>query len=207
MENDVEAIEDKNGELVARALFSVLGTTIYPDATFTLRLTYGTVKGYQEDGRQVPVMTHFGGAFERHTGREPFILPQSWVGKKSALHLDTPLDFISTLDIIGGNSGSPVLDRHAQIVGLAFDGNLHSLGGAYYFDESSNRCVSLHSAGLLEALRVIYHTDRLLKELVVTGAAPTPSAPSNTPAAATSRPVATPPTPSPAPATAPVPHP
>ena len=181
MEDEVDAIEDKNGELVARSLFAVLGTSIYPDATFTLRLTYGTVKGYNDGGRAVGPMTYFGGAFERHTGRDPFVLPQTWLNKKAALHPDTPYDFVSTLDIIGGNSGSPVLDRQAQIVGLAFDGNLQSLGGAYYFDEAVNRCVSLNSAGLLEALRVVYRTDRILKEMVILGtmpgAVPAPAAP------------------------------
>ncbi len=214
-ENEVDAIEDKNGELVARALFSVLGTSIYPDATFTLRLSYGTVKGYTDGDRQIPTTTVLGGAFERHTGRDPFVLPQTWLSKKTALHLDTPYNYISTLDIIGGNSGSPVLDRHAQIVGLAFDGNLHSLGGAYHFDEALNRCVSLHTAGLLEALHVIYHADRILKEIVVAGASTSP--PPNAPAAApaTSKPVAAPtPTPENAtetqkagPAPAPAPHP
>src|SRR5262249_17455354 len=127
-----------------------------------------------------PPATVFGGAFERHTGRDPFVLPQSWLNKKGQLQLNTPLNFVSTLDIVGGNSGSPVLDRQAQIVGLAFDGNLQSLGGAYYFDESVNRCVPVHTAGLLEALRVIYRTDRILKEIVVTGQpqqAPTGQAP------------------------------
>lgn len=202
VEDEVDAIEDKNGELVAKALFSVLGTTIYPDATFTLRLTYGTVKGWNEGDRAIPSTTRIGGAFERHTNREPFVLPQSWLSKKAALRADTPYDFVSTLDIIGGNSGSPVLDRHAQIVGLAFDGNLPSLGGAYFFDESANRCVSLHTAGLLEALRVVYKADRILKEIVVTGVNPPPA--SQTPASQTSAPATTPKAPA-APAKAPTP--
>jgi hypothetical protein len=179
VEDEVDAVQDKNGELVARALFAVLGTSIYPDATFTLRLTYGTVKGYNEDNRDIPAMTLMHGAFERHTGHDPFVLPQSWLSKKALLHGDTPLNFVSTLDIIGGNSGSPVLNRHAEIVGLAFDGNLHSLGGSFYFNENTNRCVSVHSAGLLEAMRVIYHTDRLLKEMVIAGTPPTGSQPIN----------------------------
>ena len=184
LEDEVESTQDKNGELIAKALFAVLGTSIYPDATFTLRLTYGTVKGYTDGGRAIAPMTYLGGAFERHSGREPFVLPQSWLAKKTSLRLDTPFDFVSTLDIIGGNSGSPVLDRQAQIVGLAFDGNLQSLGGSYYFDEASNRCVSVHAAGLLEALRVIYRTDRILKEIVAPGFVLTPPAPANNQAAA-----------------------
>jgi len=168
-EDAVESIEDKQGELVAQSLFSVLGTSLYPDATFTLRISFGTPKGYREkeDDREIPTQTLIGGAFSRHTGRDPFVLPSSWLAKKGALKLDTPFNFVSTLDIIGGNSGSPVLDRSGRIVGLAFDGNLQSLGGAYYFDEARNRCVSLHSAGLLEALRGVYRAERLLKELVV----------------------------------------
>ena len=168
-EDEVDAVEDKNGELVARALFAVLGTSIYPDATFSLRLTYGTVKGYNDGLRAITPFTYLGGAFERHTGRDPFVLPQTWLGKKAALKLDTPYDFVSTLDIIGGNSGSPVINRDAHIVGLAFDGNLQSLGGAYHFDEAVNRCVSLHAAGLIEALRVVYRTERILKEIIVLG--------------------------------------
>ena len=168
-EDEVDALEDKNSELVARAMFAVLGTSIYPDATFSLRLTYGTVKGYNDGMRAIAPFTYFSGAFERHTGRDPFVLPQTWLGKKAALKLDTPYDFVSTLDIIGGNSGSPVINRDAHIVGLAFDGNLQSLGGAYHFDEAVNRCVSLHTAGLIEALRVVYRAERILKEIIVLG--------------------------------------
>lgn len=167
MEDEVESVLNQQGERVARALFSVVGTSVYPDATFSLRLTYGSVKGYEADGQQYTPWTMLGGAFDRHTGREPFVLPQTWLNKKGALKADTPLDFVSTLDIIGGNSGSPVINRDAQIVGLAFDGNLQSLGGAYHFDEKVNRCISVHAAGLLEALRVIYRADRVLREIVV----------------------------------------
>jgi hypothetical protein len=213
-EDEVDAVEDKNGEQVARALFAVLGTSIYPDATFTLRLTYGTVKGYNDGLRAITPFTYLGGAFERHTGRDPFVLPPTWQSKKAALKLDTPYDFVSTLDIIGGNSGSPVINRDAHIVGLAFDGNLQSLGGAYHFDEAVNRCVSLHSAGLIEALRVIYRTERILKEIVVLGpdghpmqvtvpaAAP---APAPAPAAAPAKPAAPAGAPAGAPAAAPAP--
>lgn len=164
-EDQVEAVRDKNSELIARALFAVQGTAMYPDATFTLRLTFGTVKGYSEDGREIAPLTTMRGAFERATGREPFILPPTWLLAKPRLRLDTPFNFASTLDIIGGNSGSPVLNREGHVVGLLFDGNLQSLGGAFYFDDSVNRAVAVHSSALLEALRVIYHADRVTSEL------------------------------------------
>ena len=182
-EDEVESAIDKNAELVAKALFAVQGTTIYPDATFSLRLTYGQVRGFKDPWREVAPITTLRGAFERHTGREPFILPQSWLGAKGRLKLDTPFNFASTLDIIGGNSGSPALNQEGQVVGVVFDGNLHSLGGAYYFDDTSNRALTVHSAGMLEALRVIYNAGTLAKELMATAPArkepvpPHPAAP------------------------------
>ncbi len=164
-EDEVESAVDKNSELVAKALFTVQGSTIYPDATFSLRLTFGQVRGFKDPWREVPAVTTLRGAFERHTGREPFVLPQSWLGAKGRLKLDTPLNFASTLDIIGGNSGSPALNQSGQVVGVVFDGNLHSLGGAYYFDDAVNRAITVHSAGILETLRVIYNAITLAKEL------------------------------------------
>lgn len=171
-EDSAESAIDKNAELVAKALFAVQGTTIYPDATFSLRLTYGQVRGFKDPWRDVPAMTFLRGAFERHTGREPFILPQSWLNAKGRLKLDTPFNFASTLDIIGGNSGSPALNQQGQVVGVVFDGNLHSLGGAYYFDDTHNRALTVHSAGILEALRVIYNAGTLAKELMTAPATP-----------------------------------
>jgi hypothetical protein len=164
-EDEIESVIDKNAELVAQALFAVQGTSIYPDATASLRLTYGQVRGFADPWREVPAMTTLRGAFERHTGREPFILPQSWLAAKSRLKLDTPFNFVSTLDIIGGNSGSPAFGKDGQVVGVVFDGNLHSLGGAYYFDDAVNRSITVHSAGMLEALRVVYNAATLVKEL------------------------------------------
>jgi V8-like Glu-specific endopeptidase len=112
----------------------------------------------------VPVTT-FAGAYERATGKDPFALPASWIQKKSKIDLSTPLDFCSTNDIIGGNSGSPVFDKDARIVGLVFDGNIHSLGGDYYYDPKDNRTVAVHSAGLLEALDKIYGATRITSEI------------------------------------------
>ncbi|HZZ85076.1 MAG TPA: S46 family peptidase [Anaeromyxobacteraceae bacterium] len=164
-EDEVEAVQRKNDELVAKARFEIEGTSTYPDATFTLRLSYGTVKGYQENGRYVKPITTFAGAFERATGRDPFALPKSWLDAEKRLNFATPFDMATTNDIIGGNSGSPVIDRDARIVGLIFDGNIQSLGGDYGFDASVNRAVAVHSSALLEALERVYGADRISKEL------------------------------------------
>ncbi len=164
-EDRVEAVVDKNSERIAKARFRVYGTSIYPDATFTLRLAFGEVKGWPEQGRDVAPITTFGGAFDRATGQPPFALPRSWLAAKDKINPSTPLDFCSTNDIIGGNSGSPIINKNAEIVGLIFDGNIHSLGGDYAFDASKNRAVAVHSAGLVEALDKIYGARRVLKEL------------------------------------------
>ncbi|HVY46347.1 MAG TPA: S46 family peptidase [Minicystis sp.] len=164
-EDSVESVEKKNGELIAKAEFAVYGTSRYPDATFTLRLAYGSVKGWNEAGHEVNPITTFAGAFDRATGRDPFALPKSWLDAKSKLNLNTPFDFCATNDIIGGNSGSPVVDKNARIVGLIFDGNIHSLGGDYGYDPATNRAVAVHSAALVEALDKVYGAQRLLGEL------------------------------------------
>ncbi|HEX8909548.1 MAG TPA: S46 family peptidase, partial [Anaeromyxobacteraceae bacterium] len=164
-EDGIEAATKRASELIARARFETEGTSTYPDATFTPRLSYGAVKGYRENGHEVKPLTTFAGAFERATGREPYALPKSWLDAKGRLDLQTPFDMATTNDIIGGNSGSPVVDREARIVGLVFDGNLQSLGGDYGFDEAQNRAVSVHSAAILEALSKIYGAERLVQEL------------------------------------------
>jgi hypothetical protein len=164
-EENIEAVVRKNGELVAKAKFEVYGTGIYPDATSSLRLTYGSVKSYMEDGKKVAPITTMAGAYERHTGEDPFALPRSWLDAKGKLKLATPMNFVSTNDIIGGNSGSPVINKDAEIVGLVFDGNIQSLGGDFGFDESVNRAVSVHSDALIEALQKVYGATRVLEEL------------------------------------------
>lgn len=164
-ENEVEGPLKKQQELLAKARFAVYGQSIYPDATFTLRLSYGSVKGYQEDGRQVKPLTTMAGAFERHTGADPFALPKTWLAAKSKLALDTPFNMATTNDIIGGNSGSPMVNKDREVVGLIFDGNIQSLGGDYGFDESQNRAVAVHSAAILEALEKIYGAQRIVDEL------------------------------------------
>jgi hypothetical protein len=164
-EDEVESVIKRNAELLARARFEVQGTSTYPDATFTLRITYGQVKGYREDGREVKPITTFAGAFLRHTGRSPFELPKSWLQAKGKLDLATPFNLCTTNDIIGGNSGSPVINKAGQIVGLIFDGNIQSLGGDFGFDPAVNRAVAVHSEAILVALKRIYGAERLAKEL------------------------------------------
>ncbi|QRK06402.1 S46 family peptidase [Archangium violaceum] len=164
-EEQVEAVVRKNSELIAQAKFEVYGTGIYPDATGTLRLSFGAVKGYMEDGKKVEPITLMGGTFDRHTGKEPFALPKSWLAAKKDLTATTPMNFVTTNDIIGGNSGSPVINKDAEITGLVFDGNIQSLGGDYGFDESVNRTVAVHSEALIESLKKVYKADRILEEL------------------------------------------
>jgi hypothetical protein len=164
-EDDIESVSKKNHELVAKAQFAIYGTSVYPDATATLRLSFGQVRGWEEAGKPVAPITTFAGAFDRATGRDPFALPESWLKKKSNVDLSTPLNFSSTNDIIGGNSGSPVIDKEARIVGLVFDGNIHSLGGDYAYDPKDNRMVAVHSAAIAHALDKIYGAGRIVNEL------------------------------------------
>jgi hypothetical protein len=150
------------------ARFAVYGASNYPDATFTLRLAFGTVKGYEAGTTMVPPKTTLNGLFERNVGfdnQKPYDLPKQWTEKKGKLKLDTPYNFVCTCDIIGGNSGSPILDREGKVVGLVFDGNIESLPGNYWFDEKVNRCVGVHTAGMAESLSVIYEEHELVKEL------------------------------------------
>jgi hypothetical protein len=165
VEKDVESIVDRNMELVAQARFVTEGDRVYPDATFTLRVSYGTVRGWMEGDREVPPFTTIAGLYDRHTGSAPFNLPARWLERKAQVALDTPFNFVADTDIIGGNSGSPMIDRDGRIVGLVFDGNIHSLGGEYWFDPTKNRTVSVDSRGIREALRSVYGAERLLGEL------------------------------------------
>lgn len=165
-ESEVEAVVDKNQALIAQARFAQRGTDAYPDATFTLRLSYGEVTGWDENGEPVAPFTDIAGLFARATGFEPYLLPPSWLDAKPRLNMETPLNFVASLDIIGGNSGSPIINRSAELVGLVFDGNIHSLGGAYWYDERSNRAIGVHSASLIEAMKTVYGATPLVDELL-----------------------------------------
>lgn len=165
-EDEVESVEDKATERLAKARFTIYGRDTYPDATFTLRITYGTVSGYEEDGRYIEPITRLGGLFERATGRPPFALPDSFLQAKDKLDLGLPMNFASTCDIVGGNSGSPVINRKGEVVGLIFDGNIHSLGGAFWFDERLNRAVAVASPAIVEALRKVYGAEGLAAEVL-----------------------------------------
>lgn len=164
-EREVEAVIRKNTEQIAKVRFQMDGDTRYPDATFTLRLSYGVVQGWTEAGVPVAPFTRFGGAFERATGAEPYALPASWLAAKDRLDLSTPLNLVTTNDIIGGNSGSPLLNRDGELVGLIFDGNIHSLGGEFGYDPATNRAVAVASPAILQALERIYHAKALADEL------------------------------------------
>ncbi|HEX2732316.1 MAG TPA: S46 family peptidase [Polyangiaceae bacterium] len=164
-ENEVESVLVKNAELVAQARFEVFGRSLYPDATGSPRLSFGQVRGWTEQGSPVSAFTTFGGAFARATGRDPFALPKSWNVARPQLDLDKPLNFVTDNDIIGGNSGSPVIDRTGDVVGLIFDGNIHSLGGAYGFDMTKNRAVAVDVRGIAYALEAIYGAPEITAEL------------------------------------------
>ncbi len=153
---------------IAKARFALEGTGKYPDATFTLRLSYGPVKGYEENGRPVPAITTLAGLYQRAAEmkhKPPFDLPPSWVKKKGALDLGTPFNFVSTADIIGGNSGSPVVNRAGEFVGIIFDGNLQSLVLDFAYDDVQARALSVHSSAIIEALGKVYGAKALVREL------------------------------------------
>ena len=153
---------------IAKARFAIEGTGSYPDATFTLRLSYGTVRGYEQDGKQIPAFTDFAGLYQRsdeHDNKPPFDLPQRWINKKADLNLATHLNFVSDADIIGGNSGSPVVNKANEFVGIIFDGNIQSLVADCLYTDTQARAVSVDSAAILEALRKVYDAQALADEL------------------------------------------
>jgi hypothetical protein len=153
-------------ERIARARFQLLGASVYPDATFTLRLSYGSVQGWDDpDGRQVAPFTTTAGLWTRATGAFPFALPASWEAARDRLDPSTIFNLSSTQDIIGGNSGSPLLDRQGRVVGAVFDGNIHSLGGEYFYDGRLNRTVTVASTIIEEALVDVYGMEGLAAEL------------------------------------------
>ena len=149
----------------SRARFAALGTSVYPDATFTLRLNYGTVQGWNENGAQLEPFTRLSRAFERATGSDPFRIPESWLRVKDKLDMATPFNLSTNNDIVGGNSGSPMINARGELVGLVFDGNIHSISGSFWFDTAMNRTVAVHPAIMREALSKVYSADALLAEL------------------------------------------
>jgi hypothetical protein len=164
-EDSVDAPLQKAHAEIAKARFKAEGTSVYPDATFTLRVSYGSIKGYDQASGHIDPLTRIGGAFTRATGSAPFALPASWLAAKDKLDLDKVFDIASTNDIIGGNSGSPLINKKGEVVGLIFDGNIQSLGGDFGYDGSTNRAVSVSTGALKEALDKVYHADRIVKEL------------------------------------------
>jgi hypothetical protein len=153
---------------IARARFAVHGTGVYPDATGTLRLAYGRVEGYKEQGSRIPHCTAIGGVFARsaeHENQWPFRLGSRWLDRREKLDKAAAFNFVSTVDIIGGNSGSPVVNRKGELVGVIFDSNLHGLGWSYQFDSRQGRSVSVHVQAVLEAMRTIYDAKALVDEL------------------------------------------
>ncbi|HTS09242.1 MAG TPA: S46 family peptidase [Candidatus Eisenbacteria bacterium] len=173
-EDKIDSVVRRDGTEIATARFAQSGFSQPPDATFTLRLSYGVVKGYQESGKAIPFDTNMGGAFEHaaaHGSKPPYNLPESWIASKSKLDLKTPLNFVSTADIIGGNSGSPTVNKKGEVVGIIFDGNIQSLSWNFAYNDTQARAVSVDSRGIQEALRKIYGATALADELMGKSAA------------------------------------
>lgn len=164
-EDEVESVIERASERIAKARFAILGTEVYPDATFSLRLSYGKVAAFPHLGQSVEPFTTFAGLYARGTGQAPFEVAPSLTKARSKLDMTQRMNFVSTNDIIGGNSGSPVIDAEGKLVGLVFDGNIYSLGGAYGFDMRVNRAVSVHAGAIAEALRAAYGAERIATEL------------------------------------------
>jgi hypothetical protein len=167
-EDTVESAVTGASEKIAKARFAIYGKSVYPDATFTLRLAYGTVKGYPMNGTEAPPKTTFYGLYDRSVGfsnKPPFNLTPRFVERRDKIDLATPLNFVMTADIIGGNSGSPVINRNGEFVGIIFDGNIESLTGNFVYLEESNRAVAVESAAVIEALRKVYDAPALANEL------------------------------------------
>lgn len=164
-EDRVSNPTDRATETIAKARFAIFGTKTYPDATFSLRLSYGSVKGWDNNGTMVPPFTYYSGLWTRATGQFPFELAPRWANGQASVNPETVFDFVSDNDIIGGNSGSPIMDAQGHVIGAVFDGNINSLGGAFGFDDKANRTVAVSTAAITEALKNIYKNDTLVAEL------------------------------------------
>jgi Peptidase S46 len=175
-DTDVLAVERDAYAKIAQAVFAAQGDSAYPDGTFTLRLSYGSVKSYTENGKRVNPFTEFRGLYGRadqHGMKPPYKYPDSWARAKGTLNLQTPFDFVTTNDIVGGNSGSPVINAKGELVGLAFDGNIQSLPGYFIYDVAVNRMIAVDARGMIEALKKVYKADALVSELLAATAVPT----------------------------------
>jgi hypothetical protein len=164
-EDTVEAALTANASKIAQARFAIGGADTYPDATFTFRIEYGPVKGYILNGEKIPYATTFEGLYKRATGVDPYKLPASWVKAKSSLNLSTPFNFVTTVDSHGGNSGSPTINTKGELIGILFDGNIESLPNRFVYTDKVSRSVHVATQGIVEALRKVYKTDRLLQEI------------------------------------------
>jgi hypothetical protein len=176
-EDEVQSVLRRDGGYIGKALFAKEGFKVPPDATFTLRLSYGPVEGYKLNGKNVPWFTTMGGAYKHaaeHGSKPPYQLPESWLKAKSSIDLNTPFNTVSTPDIIGGNSGSPVINKDAEVVGIIFDGNIESLPWDFEYSDKVARSVEVDSRAILESLRKIYHADALANEITGTEGAPNP---------------------------------
>ncbi len=168
-EKEVEPMVTPASEKIADAKFKIYGKTIYPDATFTLRMSYGTVKGYEMNGTMAPPFTTFYGLYDRYYGFEgqgDWTVTEKVLNARNKIDLSTPINFVSDNDITGGNSGSPIINKKGEVVGLAFDGNIESLPGRFIYDGKANRTVSVHSAGIIESIKNIYGAEKLAKEIL-----------------------------------------
>jgi hypothetical protein len=165
-EAQVDGPVSRAEERIAQARFRAFGTGAYPDATFTPRISYGRVTGWVEpNGRVIPAFTRIAGLYDRATGVAPFALTQRWIDARSRLDPNAIFDVSTSTDVIGGNSGSPLLDRQGNVVGAVFDGNIYSLGGEYFYDGALNRSVTVSATAIQAALRDVYGMDGLLAEL------------------------------------------
>lgn len=164
-DQNIEPVQKAAASQLALARFAYVGTQVYPDATFSLRLSHGVIRGWEEKGKTITPFTTIAGLFDRATGFDPYKVADSWSAAQKKIDKKARFNQVSTNDIIGGNSGSPLLNAKGELVGLVFDGNINSLGGSYFYDESVNRCVSVHPAAMAEALKNVYKADHLVKEL------------------------------------------